>query len=363
MPIPSPSRCRAVFEEVADLRPDARGDLLDRACAGDETLRLQVQRLLNAHDAMGPFLEVPPVWNASEPDPRWVGQYEIVRKLGEGGMGRVYLGNPGPVAVKVIRRDLDAGLVLRRLHRERDMLSRLAHPNIARLIDGGTTEDGSPYLVLGYVDGTPLDDFCRHRRLALRERLELFRSVCEAVSYAHGQLVLHRDLKPANILVTETGVPVVLDFGLAKLARTSLEVALDSTTTGHRLLTPEYASPEQVSGLRVTPAADVYALGLVLYELLADVRPHRFITWSMTEILDVICNSKAVPPSHALSRVENASTTWPVHAGELRGGLDFIVMKAIAKVPAKRYSHVAEFGDDLQRHLEGRPIPGCETTT
>jgi serine/threonine protein kinase len=349
VPSPSSPLTRAIFEQAADLTESARVDFLREACAGDEPLRRRVLRLLAAHDKLGAFLDVAPVWNAGEADPRSVGKYEIVRKLGEGGMGRVYLAEPGPVAVKVIRRDLDPAAVLRRFDRERQILARLDHPNIARLLDGGKTTDGSPYLVMAYVDGTQLDDFCLGRELAPRERLELFLGVCRAVAFAHGRLVIHRDLKPANILVTDSSVPVVMDFGLAKLAATNLETALDSTTTGHRLLTPDYASPEQVTGLAVTPAVDVYALGVVLYELLTDVRPHRFATWSMAEVVDVICRGVVPPPSSVADSVKQFD---PV------GALDFIVMKALAKAPGDRYSHVTELDDDLQRYLQGRSIPG-----
>jgi len=348
--------CREIFERVVDLPPKLRGAVVRDACTGDIALQGHIERLLAAHDGISDFLEVPPLLSAGPREQHRVGRYEIVRKLGEGGMGSVFLAEPGPVAVKLIRRDLDPSVLIRRFQREQDMLSRLDHPNIARLIEGGATEDGTPYLVLTYVDGVPLDQFCNGQRLSLLDRLHLFRTICRAVSFAHGRLVIHRDLKPANVLVTHDGVPIVLDFGLAKLARTSLEASLDSTATGHRLLTPEYASPEQVQGLRVTPAVDVYALGLILYELLVGVRPQRFHTWSIAEIVDVVCNAEVVPPSLGTS----ADTSWPIASDNLRGTLDFIVMKAIAKAPEKRYSHLAQLDDDLLRYLEGRPIPGNE---
>jgi serine/threonine protein kinase len=244
-------------------------------------------------------------------------------------------------------------VVTARFRRERAMLARLDHAGIARLLGGGVSEDGSPYLVLSYVDGLPLDVYCRERHLDLLARLDLFRAVCRAVAFAHGQLVVHRDLKPANILVTPSGDPVVLDFGLAKLVKTSVGHALDSTATGHRLLTPEYASPEQVRGIRVTPAVDVYALGVVLYELLTGVRPHQFVTWSMSEITRVVCEVPAAPPSTARADDPN----WPVRAHELQGGLDRVIMRAISKEPSQRHGHVAELDDDLRRYIEGRPLP------
>jgi eukaryotic-like serine/threonine-protein kinase len=344
---PSSARCREIFDRVAQLRPHERVPLIQAACGGDDGVRGDVERLLAAHDALGHFLEVPPF--RGEREYARIGGYEVIRKLGEGGMGRVYLAEPGPVAVKVIRRDLDPDLVARRFQREREVLGRLEHPNIARLVEGGTADDGTLYLVLTYVDGVPMDDFCCERALTLRQRIAVFRLVCRAVAFAHEHLIIHRDLKPSNILVTHDGVPVVLDFGLAKLVRTNLGAALDSTRTGHRLLTPEYASPEQVRGLPVTPAVDIYALGVILYELLTGVRPHRFSTWSIPEIVAVVCDTEAAPPSHVRD--------------ELRGALDFIVMKAMAKTPASRYSHVAQLDDDLRRYLEGSLIPGVESRT
>jgi serine/threonine protein kinase len=359
------ARCREIFERVVDLERDRRLGVIQEACAGDTTLQRAVERLIAAFDAQSDFLELGPAWMGVERDDPQIGRYTVLRKLGEGGMGRVYLADPGPVAVKVIRKDLDPTLVARRFLRERDALSRLKHPNIARLIDGGTTRDGTPYLVMTYVDGAPLDEFCRSRELNLRELLELFRMVCRAVSFAHGRLVIHRDLKPSNILVTSGGVPIVLDFGLAKLARTSLEVALDSTRTGHRLLTPEYASPEQVRGTPVTPSTDVYALGLILYELVSGIRPHRFATWSMAEIVDVICHSKPVAPSAARSAETDSHRRTPpsIDPRELEGPIDFMVMKGIAKAPVNRYTHVAELDDDIRRFLEGEPIPGLARRT
>jgi eukaryotic-like serine/threonine-protein kinase len=347
---PAATRCREVFEQVADVPRAKRAGLLLQICDGDVALYQQVTRLLAAHEAAGEFLEKPPL-RSGEPDPRHVGRYEIVRKLGEGGMGRVYFAEPGPVAIKTIRRDLDAELVVRRFARERDLLRRLVHPNISRLIEAGTTEDGTFYLVLAYVEGMQLDEYCERHALAIPDRLQLFQQLCRAVAFAHERLVVHRDLKPANILVTTGGTPVVLDFGLAKLTRTNLEAALDSTRTGHRLLTPEYASPEHVRGLRITSAADVYALGLILYELLARVRAHRFTTWSMAEIVDVVCHVGIAPPSNVAPPGERIDPE-----------LDFIVMKAIAKVPEHRYSHVMALDDDICRHLEGRPIPGLAGT-
>jgi len=355
----TPPRCRDIFEQAVGLAPSDRKAFVDAACGGNDLLRQEIESLLAAHGDVGRFLDALAGTSASEPDPLHVGEYQVLRKLGEGGMGRVYLAEPGPVALKLVRRDLDPAVVLRRFERERGILSRLNHPNVARLLDGGQTDDGAPYLVLTYVEGLPLDAYCQRARLTLRPRLELFQRVCDAVSYAHRHLVIHRDLKPANILVRETGAPVVLDFGLAKLTQTDLQHALDSTSTGHRLLTPEYASPEQLTGLPITPATDVYALGLILYEMLTGVRPHRFETWSMAEIVTVVCETMTPPPSvvaslppHPLHDPDDDGRPAPsFHPDDLRGPLDAIVMKAIAKEPERRYSHVVELESDVERYL------------
>lgn len=347
------ARSRTIFEAAVDLPAPARAAQIEAACDGDAVLRRTVERLLAADAAAGAFLRPGPAWASGEAEESRVGVYTLVRKLGEGGMGHVYLAEPGPVAIKLIRRDLDPEIIRRRFRRERETLSRLDHPGIARLLDGGTTSHGTPYLVLAYIDGVPLDEFCDAGRLTLGARIAVFLNVCRAVSFAHQRFVIHRDLKPANVLVTADAQPVVLDFGLATLVRTGVEQSLSSTKFGHRLLTPEYASPEQVTGARVTPAADVYALGLLLYELLAGVRAQRFSTWSLSEIVEVVCTRPVPPPSMA------TAFEW---RDELRGTLDRIVMKAIAKPLAGRYAHVEEVTDDLWRYTQGAAIPGLSET-
>ncbi len=332
--------------------PDGeRAAFLAAECHDEPTLLEQTRRLLQAHARLGSFLDAPAVWHGGDPDPLRVGRFEVTRMLGEGGMGRVYLAEPGPVAIKLIRRDVDPDSVQRRFMRERQLLMRLSHPNIAHLLEGGVTDDGTPYLVLDYVEGVQLDDYWTQHTPPLRERLALFGAICEAVAFAHRQLVIHRDLKPANVLVKPSGTPVVLDFGLAKLFDVRLGHALDSTATGHRLLTPDYASPEQVRGDRITPATDVYALGILLYELLTGIRPHRFTTWSLADIVQVICERESQPPSEALRRLEGDAARWPIEAEDVDGRLDEIVMKAMATSPAKRYTHVEHLGADVRRHL------------
>jgi serine/threonine-protein kinase len=289
-------------------------------------------------------------------DPSQVGRYEVIRKLGEGGLGTVYLAEPGPVAIKLLHSSLDPELTWRRFLRERDFLMQLSHENIARLVESGRTDNGTLYLVLEYVDGWPLDDACHRDGLDLKERLLVFRKVCQTMSFAHARQVVHRDLKPANILLRRDHQPIVLDFGLAKLVSSSLGDALDSTKTGHRQLTPEYASPEQILGAHAGPGMDIYALGLILYELLSGSRPQRFRTWSIAEVKDVVCHRHPPAPSQALAARQGNGPAWPIQSEQLHGSLDGIVMRALVKDPGDRYRHVAELDDDVGRFLEGRPV-------
>jgi serine/threonine-protein kinase len=251
-----------------------------------------------------------------------VGKYTIHGLVGKGGMGAVYRATREDdfrmeVAIKLLKRGTDTDATLERFRSERQILAGLQHPNIARLIDGGTTDAGLPYLVMEYVDGLPL---LQHAApLPVRRRLELFRAVCHAVQYAHEKRIIHRDIKPANILVTPGGVPKLLDFGIAKLVDPAVEAASALTLTGMRLMTPDYASPEQVRGQQITPATDVYSLGAVLYELLTGERAHRIQSLSASEIEREICTCEPTKPS-ALAK-------------ELDSDLDNIVLKALRKEP------------------------------
>ncbi|MGE0359342.1 MAG: tetratricopeptide repeat protein [Vicinamibacterales bacterium] len=301
-----------------------------------------------------------------------LGPYRLVSMLGEGGMGAVYLAERDDdeflqqVAVKVVRGLLDPERV-RQFRAERQILAWLEHANIARLLDGGTTDDGLPYLVMEHVQGVPIDRYCDDRRLSLLDRLQLFLVVCGAVSHAHRSLIVHRDIKPNNILVTAAGVPKLLDFGIARLA---LEGGGEAglTRAAGRMLTPDYASPELVRGGQVTTAADVYALGVLLYELLTGRRPLRFNTLSSVEIERVVCEvdpppasraaeSAGDPPSAtAASRAAARQTTPGRLAAELRGDLDLILATAMAKRPADRYASVDALAADVRHYLDGRPI-------
>ena len=368
-----------------DEAPDRRSALLDTLCFGDSELRAEVESLLQADAEAGPFLTASAlsgVENAAETDPylgQQVGLYVIERCLGRGGMGAVYLGRrtgdfEHSAAIKMIRRGMDSDLVVRRFRHERQILASLNHPHIARLLDGGTTPAGLPYFVMEYVAGTPIDRHADAHRLTTAERLRLCLPVLDAVGHAHDHHIVHRDLKPSNVLVTVEGQPKLLDFGIAKIFDPDSD--RDSTLTSlARPMTPDYASPEQILGRPVTPATDVYALGLLLYELLTGHKPFRFATQSPEQIASVICEQEPERPSRVIGRTETttladgtAETTTPLGVSIMRDGspealrdrlngpLDAIVMKALRKLPASRYPNVAALAGDVRRWLDEQPV-------
>ncbi len=309
--------------------------------------------------------EAPPTSGKVSASPgRRIGQYEVIRELGRGGMGAVYLARRADeqyeklVAIKVIQAGRESQEMLQHFRRERQILAGLDHPNIARLLDGGSTDEGLPYFVMDYIEGIPIKTYCADQALSVAERLRLFLAVCDAVAYAHRNLVVHRDLKPGNILVTPDGEPKLLDFGLAKLVAPELP---QETATGTLFaFTPAYASPEQVRGQPVTTATDVYSLGVVLYELLTGHSPYRTKTWESIEILQVICEQQPERPSTAVVRDVPTGGTVPAETERLRrslrGDLDIIVLKALRKEPWLRYQSVDGLKDDIVRYLEARPV-------
>ncbi|MGH9838838.1 MAG: protein kinase domain-containing protein [Blastocatellia bacterium] len=374
-----------IYQTAVYLPEDQREEYLAAVCAGDDELRTTVGTLLTRHAQAGEFTETLPLTaDLLTGDPlieRRVGAYRIVREIGRGGMGAVYLGARADnefqkrVAVKLIKRGMDTDFILRRFRRERQILASLDHPHIARLLDGGTTEDGLPYFVMEYIEGQPLYRHCDARRLGIAERLHLFQQICDAVHFAHQNLVVHRDIKPSNILVTPDGAPHLLDFGIAKLLTPELAAdTIDATGTAARLMTPEYASPEQVRGERARPTSDIYSLGTVLYELLTGHRPLRLRSRSMYEIARVVCEEEPELPSESLMRTDNlvligagdAATLEAICQArgaspeslrrELAGDLDRIALKALRKDPRQRYQSAAELREDITRHLEGRPV-------
>jgi len=346
-------RTKDILYTAASMEVPAREAYLAEACGGDGELRREVERLLAALEEAGTFLE-PGVAGELQTGSR-VGHYRILEETGRGGMGVVYRAVRDDdyrqeVALKLVKPEIESGLSTLRFRQERQALALLNHPHIARLLDGGTTADGRPYLVMEWAAGQPITGYCEERRLPLAERLRLFLGVCDAVSHAHRNLVVHRDLKPSNIVITQEGEPKLLDFGLAKIFQPALEVGPETSSLAEgRILTPEYASPEQVRGSAVTTATDIYSLGAVLYEMLAGCGPHRFSRRTAAEIEEVVCRG-------AIARPSAAAAEGGVRGVELRGDLDTIILKALEKDAARRYSHVEEFAGDIRRHLEGRPV-------
>ena len=400
------SRIEAILDEVMDLDAEVRTAVLDRACAGDAVLRAQVERLIAADTDAEQFLETPAMVYAAglveaassqiqseereKPGDR-IGPYSVVREIGHGGMGRVFLADRADgqfeqlVALKLVRSGQFGSEILGRFLRERQILARLQHPNIARLLDGGVTDDGRPYFAMEYVEGEPITTYCDGRGLDVRERLALFALVCDAVQYAHQNLVVHRDLKPSNTLVTSEGQVKLLDFGIAKVLHEEHEEPGGGpalTRFGGGPMTPEYAAPEQVRGEAVTTATDVYALGALAYELLTGRGPHQLSSLTAAEVERAVTERDILRPSSAVGRGAPRRTTGKAGAeddgadGEiapetiaqargtdrhrlrrqLRGDLDTIVMKALQKEPARRYASAGALVEDVRRYQAGLPI-------
>ncbi|CAN5638018.1 hypothetical protein BH20VER1_BH20VER1_29580 [soil metagenome] len=355
---------KEIFHSARELAPDKRDAFLHAACGDNAQLKGEIEGLLGSDRAAHDFIAAPPaelIANAfdgsldSSDVGRTIGQYRLLESVGSGGMGTVYLAERADqqfkmqVAIKLIKRGMDSDQVLRRFQHERQILASLEHPNIARLLDGGTTDAGLPYFVMEYIKGERIDRYAEEQRLSINARLELFRQVCGAVSYAHQNLVIHRDLKPSNILVTPEGVPKLLDFGIAKIIHATADGAEAlATITAMPAMTPEYASPEQIEGTHATTVSDVYSLGAVLYELLSGRPPYRLQNRSPQEITKAITSTQIERPSAVCPRAEDAR--------RLRGDLDNIVLMAMRKETARRYRSVEQFSEDIRRHLAGRPV-------
>ena len=405
-----------IYHAAMQCAPADRGTLLQEFCAEDESLRAEVESLLHYGERSTKLFERPAIEvmaqalaqellvkeskSSSGRIGERIAQYRIVGKLGAGGMGDVYRAIRADdqydkqVAIKLVRGGIDAESVEARSRRERQSLAGFEHENIARLIDGGTTEDGCPYFVMELVEGMAIDQYCDQARLGMAARIDLFRSVCSAVEYAHRRLVVHRDIKPGNILVTAEGVPKLLDFGIATILspeRFSLEPEL--TEIGLRIMTPQYASPEQMHGQLITTASDVYSLGVVLYRLLTGHMPYRLETTSHYELAHAICETAPEKPSSvlrraivsvhglsipetgagevpakvesdgqidsqtALERISSCRGTTPDKLRRtLSGDLDQIILKALRKEPERRYASAREFAEDLRSYLRGLPV-------
>lgn len=352
----SRAQFKEIFEAVVDLPLSERASLLADRCADDTEMRVGIEKLLAADDAVGNFLESSPFNEsigkfAEIRTQKFIGQaigdYHIEREIGAGGMGTVFLATrilgdiSQKVAIKIVHDGLHAKEITRRFLIERKILASLEHSGIARLIDAGQTADGLPYLVMEYVDGRALDEYCSAHDLSIGERLSIFRKVCSAVAYAHRRLIIHRDLKPSNILVTTDGDVKLLDFGIAKLLVPS-GADTPQTATLMNLLTPAYAAPEQILGKTITTATDVYSLGVILYELLAGVRPFSFEDKNYQEILRLACETDPLAPS--------------ISVLQLKGDLDNIVLKSLRKDPERRYQTVEQFIEDIERCQKGLPV-------
>src|SRR5215510_5028395 len=390
----TPERWRQVeeiFQAALDLSPEERNRYVSEVCAEDNDLKRDVESLLSQYDSAGELLDEPIYGNTElsalesfidEKDPmigRRLGAYRIEREIGRGGMGAVYEASRADnefnkrAAIKLVKRGMDTDFILRRFRKERQILAALDHPHIAGLLDGGTTEDGLPYFVMEYIEGQPIRDYCDTHRLSTEERLALFRDVCSAVQFAHQNLVIHRDIKPGNILVTSEGKVKLLDFGIARLLTPGPGYG---EMTQARIMTPDYASPEQARGDPITTATDIYSLGVLLYELLSGHRPYRITTASQPEIIRAICEEEPGKPSTAIARVETIPgrdgdtevTLTPESVSKARGSepdklrrqlegdLDNIVLKAMRKEPQRRYVSAEQFSEDIRRYTEGLPV-------
>jgi len=368
-------KIKEVFNEAAELPDSNRRSFLEQNCRGDAAMRGEIEKMLFFADEENDAFEnnAFELFNDEfhEKIPDRIGKYKIVREIGRGGMGAVYEATfetedfSQRVALKVIKRGMDTDQIVRRFHHEQKILASLTHPNIAQFFDGGTTDDNLPFYAMEYIEGVFVDDFCLKENLGHNERLRLFRQICSAVQYAHQNLIIHRDLKPKNILVTRDGTPKLLDFGIGKMLTPDAETEEIGTATQLGIMTPAYASPEQVRGTRIGTASDVYSLGVILYELLTGEKPYKFSAGSQLEIERAVCESEPVRPSSATSpnskfQVPNSKNinrkSKTKNRKSLRGDLDNIILKCLRKEPTARYASVQEFSEDIRRHLAGLPI-------
>ncbi|MGI8819782.1 MAG: protein kinase domain-containing protein [Chthoniobacterales bacterium] len=363
-------RVAELVEAALELEAEERLRFLEKACAGDEQLHAEVQSLLNFQARAARFIEEPAYHLAAETlatdegelkPGQELGEYRIKSLLGEGGMGEVYLAEDvqlgRTVAIKLIKSLVSRASLRRQFMQEERILAGLNHPHIARLYGGSMTPEGQPYFVMEYVAGERLDDFCGQQQLPVAARLVLFEKICSAVAYAHQQLVIHRDLKPGNIRVTPEGEPKLLDFGIARLLGDETQRP-EQTITLAGMMTPDYASPEQVCGERMTTASDVYSLGVILYELLTGEKPYRLTSRRPDEIIRAITQQEPARPS----TVAGNQKAKPKNQKSLRGDLDRIVLMAMRKEPARRYESARQLAEDIRRHLEGRPVRAQKPT-
>jgi serine/threonine protein kinase len=396
-------KIKALFNEAVELEAAESEAFLEAQTGASTEILAEVRRLLAAEKQNNfekPVASLAHLWQEDAAEDfigQEIGNYRVVREIGRGGMGIVFeaVREGGDfsqtVALKLLKRGMDSDAMLRRFRHERQILASLEHPNIARLLDGGMSADGLPYFAMEFVKGQPIDEYCREKDLSINERLRLFLQVCAAVQFAHSRLVVHRDLKPTNILVTESGSVKLLDFGIAKIISPENELQ-NQTVTSLGMMTPAYASPEQIRGEIVSTSSDIYSLGLILYELLTGVSAYKFPNNRPDEIAKVICEEEPARPSSVIgsksqvssSRSQVSSSRFQVPGSKsekitedneqratgggqnpqsairnpkfLRGDLDNIVLKALRKDISRRYASVEQFAGDIKRHLDGLPV-------
>lgn len=368
---------REIFDSALDKPTADRNAFVDETCADDPDLRKEVLELLQSMDGHADFLEKPvaPLAFSEKPvdrmEGRMLGPYKLSRCIGKGGMGTVYAASRADkeyqkqVAIKLVRQGMDTEDILRRFRQERQVLAGLDHPNIARLLDGGTTEEGLPYLVMEFVEGVTMDRYAESQNLSINERLKLFCTICSAVQFAHQNLIVHRDLKPGNILVGPDGVPKLLDFGIAKLLNPEFSPdTVELTRTDMRPMTPEFASPEQVRGEPITTASDVYSLGVILYRLITGCGPYKYKSNTIIDIEKAILDESPERPSIAVTRMDGKMPPEGVEKArrKLSGDLDMIVLMALRKEPGRRYASAEKLADDIQRYLNGMPVSAQHDT-
>lgn len=384
-----------IFHEAIALPKSERNEFIKKECGDDLDLKNEIENLIESAEGESDFLKDNAIGRVEnyvsfieDLKGKKIGQYKLIKEIGRGGMGAVFLAERADkefeqkVALKIVHNQFANKDLLKRFRNERQILASLKHPNISHLIDGGTTEEGLPYFVMEYVEGERLLDYCDKNKLSTNERLDIFQKICSAVSYAHKNLIIHRDIKPSNILVTKDGIPKLLDFGIAKpFSINDSKEAVTLTQTGGRMLTPDYASPEQVSGKIVTTSSDIYSLGIVLYELLTGHRPYQVNPNSPLEAFRIICESEPLRPSSIVTtkreRILDDSETQKITPDTvseyrntqpeklkriLRGDLDNILLKSLRKEPERRYATVNEFSNDIERHLKGLTVMATSDT-
>jgi serine/threonine-protein kinase len=369
------NKIKELFNKVSELDVTEREAFLNSECGKDIELKSEILSLLSSLKATKDFLEEPLTVSEEDKenfvDPyigKQIGNYVIDGEAGVGGMGIVYSGKRNDkefeqrVAIKILKHGISSEYLLKRFQIERQTLANLQHKNIARLLDGGRTVDGLPYLVMEYIDGIPITEYCNQQKLSINARLKIFRKVCEAVQYAHQNLIIHRDLKPGNILVKKDGTPKLLDFGIAKLIDEELaEMSEALTRTGVWHLTPEYASPEQIKGENITTASDIYSLGVLLYQILTGIQPYKITNSSPAVISKIITEEKIQKPSEKVKDKATTNNELKLFlndkiSNQLKGDLDNIILKAMHKDPLRRYVSVEQFSEDIRRHLIGLPV-------